>query len=512
MDAGDFLRRYVVGQRNFSQASLVRIDLTEADLREVDLSRASLPQATLSGAILSKANLSRANLSGATLSRANLSDADLSKADLTRAKLSAVTLNKANLSEADLSGASLIGADLNGATLINADLVGANLSGATLTDVDLAEADLSGATLLGADLNGVILEGTILSETIMPDGKVYKFGQLGSGEMLDGVTLASDQPEDLLCNARTVLSRSGMLGADYRIDTSHSWSIERLEFLRQELPRAIELQEFEVYYQPIVSLTTGRVGGFEALVRWRSPRVAEYFSEDSNSGLILPARFIPAAEETGIINDIDRWVLHEACRQMHTWQTRFPQASAGDSPLLISLNLSSNQFSQPDIVQQIEQALQETSLDAHSLGLEITEGMLLANAESAFNKLVQLKALGIRLYIVGLGTNVSSLGYLKMLPFDALKISRLLTSRVGTDREGTEIVRTLVMLAQNLRMAIIAEGIETVEQLRQLKPLNCLGQGHFFHQPMNSEVIEGLLAAWQWRVQSKTSFMNGSAA
>jgi len=504
MDAGDFLKQYVAGQQNFREASLAGIDLTEVDLSEVDLSRASLSQATLSGAILSRANLCGANLSGATLSRASLIGADLSGVDLTRAKLSAATLKEADLRKADLSGATLVGVNLSGATLTDANLVGANLSGATLIDVDLAGADLSGATLLGADFSGVILEGAILAGTIMPDGAVHNFGN-GSREVtLDGVTLASDQPENLLCNARAVLCHPRMLEkTDYRmVDTTlYSWSVERFQFLREELQQAIELQEFQIYYQPIISLTTGRISGFEALVRWRCPRVAEYLSEDSSSDFVLPERFIPVAEETGLIIDIDQWVLRQACHQMRIWQSQFTQDSAGVLPLLVSLNLSSKQFSQPDIVQQVDQVLQETNLDAHSLGLEITESTILANADSAFAKLMQLKALGIRLYIVGLGTNVSSLGYLKILPIDTLKISRFLISQVNADREELEIVRTLVMLAQNLRMTIIAEGIETVEQLRQLRSLNCQGQGYFFYPPMNSKAVEGLLAALQRRVQ-----------
>lgn len=499
MDASDVLRQYVAGQRNFREARLAGINLNEADLREVDLSRALLSQATLSGAILSRANLHKANLCGGSLNRANLSGADLTGINLTRAKLSAVTLKEADLSEADLSGANLIGADLSGATLTNGALVGANLSGATLTDVDLSGADLSGATLLGTDLGGVILEGALLAGAIMPDGMIHGYGNESGEVILDGATLASDQPENLLRNASTLLLRTKVTEkACYPVaSSSRSCGIDHWQPLPQALRQAIKSQEFQVYYQPIISLTTGRISGFEGLVRWRCSRAAEYLNEGSHGGLVLPERFIPVAEETGIIIDIDRWVLREACQQIRTWQTQFPQASAGASPLLVSLNLSSKRFSQPDIVQQVDQVLQETNLDPHSLGLEITESTILANADSAFAKLMQLKALGIRLYIVGLGSNVSSLGYLKILPIDTFKISRFLISQIHANKEGMEAVRTLAMLAENLRMTIIAEGIETMEQLRQLRALNCQGQGYFFYPPMNSGTVEGLLAALQ---------------
>jgi len=499
MEASDFLRQYGAGKRNFREAHLAGTNLNEANLRDVDLSRALLSQATLSGAILSRANLHTANFCGATLNRANLSRADLTGVDLTRAKLSAVTLKEADLSGADLSGANLIGANLIGANLTSGALVGANLSGATLTDVDLSGADLRGATLLGTDLGGVILEGALLGGAIMPDGRIHGFGGESGEAILDGATLASDQPEKLLRNASTLLCRTKVTEkVCYPVDSSsRSRGLDYWQPLPQVLRQAIKSQEFQVYYQPIVSLATGRISGFEALARWRCPWAAEYLNEGLNDGLVLPERFIPVAEETGIIIDIDCWVLREACYQMRTWQTQFPQASAGALPLLISLNLSSKRFSQSDIVQQIEQVLQETNLDARSLGLEITESTILANAETAFAKLMQLKALGVRLYIVGLGSNVSSLGYLKFLPIDTLKISRLLISQINAN-EGMEVVRTLAMLAQNLRMTIIAEGIETMEQHRQLRALNCQGQGYFFYPPMHSQTVEGLLAALRW--------------
>lgn len=266
----------------------------------------------------------------------------------------------------------------------------------------------------------------------------------------------------------------------------HDRAVAQLQ-LDNDLRRAIERQEFQNYYQPIVSLVeTGRIVGFEALVRWQHPR----------RGVISPAEFIPRAEETGLIIPLGEWVLREACRQMQAWQAQFPQPTEGKyvAPLTISVNISGKQFTQPNLLEQIKQILQETGLDARSLKLEITESTIMENAESATAMLLEMQALGIGLSIDDFGTGYSSLGYLNRFPVDTLKIDRSFVMDVGDDAEKIEIIRTVVLLARNLGMNVVAEGVETIKELTQLKVLDCQnGQGYFFSRPLNSEAAAALL-------------------
>jgi diguanylate cyclase (GGDEF)-like protein len=247
-------------------------------------------------------------------------------------------------------------------------------------------------------------------------------------------------------------------------------------------------QEFQVHYQPIVSLATGRINGFEALVRWQHPA----------RGLLSPIEFIPIAEETGLIVPLGYWILRSACRQMRVWQERFPTSF----PLTISVNLSSKQFLQPDLIQQIDQILRETGLAACSLKLEITESAIMENAETAAVMLLQLRTLGIELYIDDFGTGYSSLSYLQSFPVNALKIDRSFISQMGTDGENSEIVQAIVTLAHKLGIDVVAEGVETAEQLVQLRVLCCTqgqGQGYFFSKPLDSKATEALLTKTpQW--------------
>ena len=490
MNADELLKRYAAGCRNFSKASLTGIELPEVDLCEVNLSGASLTRSTLSGASLNRANLNWATLTATNLSRASLSSASLIGVNLISANLIGAHLIKANLSQANLIGANLIGADLSGALLDGAVLTGADLSGAKLTDVDLSASNLSGTNLIGADLSGAILDRAVLTGATMPDGTNYDHSADLSGVVLDGAVLTDHGPENLLHHANLAMGRTKLLSKSCHevFDMAiYDWTLARLQFLqlKEDLWRAVEQQEFRLHYQPIVSLATGKIVGFEALVRWQHPE----------RGLVLPTKFIPAAEETGLIISIDWWVLRESCRQLQVWQTQFPR----HSPLTISINLSSKQFSQPDLVEQITQVLQETSLDANSLGFEITESCLIENAKLAAKTLLQLKELGVQLHIAGIGMNYASLGYLKCLPIDTLKIDRFFISRIGVNCASTEVVRTLVSLARNLSMTTIAEGVETAEQLSHLRTLDCKGQGYFFSQPVDGDAVRGLLAlSMEW--------------
>ncbi|HEY9750539.1 MAG TPA: EAL domain-containing protein, partial [Allocoleopsis sp.] len=202
------------------------------------------------------------------------------------------------------------------------------------------------------------------------------------------------------------------------------------------------------------------------------------------------------AEETGLIVQIGLWVLREACQQTYKWQQQF----SANFPLTISVNLSGKQFSQPDLIEQIERILQATSLDARSLKLEITESVMMENAESAAKMLLKLKALGVQLHIDDFGTGYSSLSYLHRFPIDQLKIDRSFIKRMAVDDESAEIVRAIVTLAHNLGMYVTAEGVETAEQLTQLRNLECeYGQGYFFFQPLTETVVEKLIhTEQQW--------------
>lgn len=273
-------------------------------------------------------------------------------------------------------------------------------------------------------------------------------------------TTSYSQPEDLMRDADIAMYHAKALGkARHEMfhPGMHDQAVAQLQ-LDNDLRRAIERQEFQNYYQPIVSLVeTGRIVGFEALVRWQHPR----------RGVIPPTEFIPRAEETGLIIPLGEWVLREACRQMRAWQAQFPRPTEGGylAPLTISVNLSGKQFSQPNLLEQIKQILQETGLDARSLKLEITESTIMENAESATAMLLEMQALGIGLSIDDFGTGYSSLGYLNRFPVDTLKIDRSFVMDVDADAEKIEIIRTVVMLARNLGMNVVAEGVETIKEL-----------------------------------------------
>ena len=292
-----------------------------------------------------------------------------------------------------------------------------------------------------------------------------------------GIALSSTgytQPEDLLRDADTAMYRAKSLGkACYSMfDTAmHERAVALLQ-LDHDLRRALERKEFRIHYQPIVRLENAEVTEVEALLRWEHPA----------RGFVSPAEFIPLAEETRLIIPIGRWALEETCRQVRAWQLQF------GTYLPVNVNLSGKQLSQLDLVYQITQILQRFSLDGRSLKLEITESVIMEDIESVITMLQQLKALGIQSSMDDFGTGYSSLSYLHRLPIDALKIARFFVSGTRTGVENPEVVRTIITLARDLGIDAIAEGVETAEQLAQLRELGCkYEQGYLFSKPLDSE-------------------------
>jgi len=297
-------------------------------------------------------------------------------------------------------------------------------------------------------------------------------------------SMAHDQPEQLLRSADMAMYRAKAAGrARYEMfdREMHSDSLARLQ-LETDLRRAVELSEFRLHYQPLVSLRTGRVTGFEALVRWEHPE----------RGLAHPAEFIPVAEETGLIVPIGRWVLVEACRRMKEWQASHPR----EVPLTIGVNLSVRQFSQPDLLDQINHALDSTGLAPSALRLEITESAIIDKGPFAIAILSQIRELGVQVYLDDFGTGYSSLSYLHGLPIDAIKIDRTFVSSMDTDEKSLRLVRTILTLAEIVGVRAEAEGISTVEQLRELRYLNCeQGQGYLFSAPITHDAVTDMLRA-----------------
>jgi diguanylate cyclase (GGDEF)-like protein len=255
--------------------------------------------------------------------------------------------------------------------------------------------------------------------------------------------------------------------------------LERVRF-EMDLRHAIDRKELALHYQPIVSLADGRLIGFESLLRWHH---AEF-------GLIPPNKFIPIAEQSGLILPITQWILRESARQIALWQKISPQYA----DLMVSVNISGKHLSNDDLIDDVESVLESTRLSPKTLKLEITESTAMENAEHTVNILRRLKQIGVQLSIDDFGTGYSSLSYLQRLPFDTLKIDRSFVYSVGANGENSGILQTIISLAKNLNMRVIAEGIETESQLTLLRNLGCdLGQGFLIAKPKNSEETETLL-------------------
>ncbi len=261
----------------------------------------------------------------------------------------------------------------------------------------------------------------------------------------------------------------------------HADLIDRIQ-LESDLHAAMDHNELALFYQPIMDLTTHRLSGFEALVRWNH----------STRGLILPTEFIPLAEDTGLIIKIGEWIFRQACRELKALQKRYPS----QPPLKMSINISGRQFAQEDLADLVAEVLLETELVPHSVAIEITESMLMENIELAIETMHRLRTMGVHIHIDDFGTGYSSLSYLHRLPMNALKIDRSFISELTENGENQEIILSIVSLAKSLNLDVIAEGVESDYQLLQVKKLQCrFGQGYLFSKPMAPGSIDGWLQA-----------------
>ena len=300
-----------------------------------------------------------------------------------------------------------------------------------------------------------------------------------------GITLGNntyEKPEHLLRDADNAMYHAKGLGkARYHIfnPDMHNSALQLLH-LETDLRRAINQQEFIVYYQPIIEFNTGKITGFEALVRWYHPE----------RGLVSPGLFIPVAEETGLITPLGNLVMREACHQLHQWQ----QQKITDYPLTMSINLSVRQFAQPNLIDLIDQIIEEAQINPEYIKFEITESAIMENTQTAKLLLKQLRERKIKLCIDDFGTGYSSLSYLHSFPVDTLKIDRSFVRSIDEKSTNLGLVPAIISIAKTMGMSVVAEGIETNTQLTQLKKLNCdFGQGYLFSKPAEAEKIMELV-------------------
>jgi diguanylate cyclase (GGDEF)-like protein/PAS domain S-box-containing protein len=321
----------------------------------------------------------------------------------------------------------------------------------------------------------------ILSMNFSIDGNdVMVTASIGIAHSSTGYT----NPEEILRDADIAMYRAKAEGkARYEIfDRDMHQSAVALLKLETELRRSVQRGEFIMNYQPIVSLKGGRIVGFEGLVRWQHPE----------RGIVTPSQFIAIAEETGLIVPLGWWVLRESCKQTESWQKMFPS----EPPLWISVNMSGKLFMKSDMVDQLLSILEDTGLTPSSLRIEVTENVVMDHAELAVRNLMELRALGVQISIDDFGTGYSSLSYLQRFHYDELKIDRSFVSQLGSPGDSRAIVETILNLANSLGIGVVAEGIETAEQVDRLRQMQCPhGQGFWFSRPLNVAAAEELIAS-----------------
>jgi len=302
-----------------------------------------------------------------------------------------------------------------------------------------------------------------------------------------GISLSAapyDRAEDLLRDADIAMFRAKMLGksrCEFFDQEMHTKAVELLQ-LETDLRRAVEAKEFLLHYQPIVLLKTGRVAGFEALVRWQHPV----------KGLLYPDQFLSVVEKMGLVVPLGKWILREACRQAQIWEA-LPGAH---SNLTVMVNVSPRQFTSPDLTSDVEGALRESGMDPRRLHLEITESAAMADPERTLRVLLQLKVLGISISIDDFGTGHSSLSRLRRLPVDVVKIDRSFVTNMDSDEDASKIVHLIIDFAHTVNLKVIAEGVEVAVHRDKLTSLGCeYGQGYFFAKPMDQEAVKRSLTS-----------------
>ncbi|MFT5423831.1 MAG: diguanylate cyclase (GGDEF)-like protein [Phycisphaerales bacterium] len=366
---------------------------------------------------------------------------------------------------------------------------------ASLRSIDTASrADDSTPARLGGDEFVLLLEdvGTAEEVQVVADRILRKMAEpiwVAGHEMSITVSLgcvvgSSEHlvPDDALRDADAALyqAKSNGKGQVRVFDESIRERVLTRQRMSTDLRHAVERNELHVLYQPIVSLETGEIEGFEALLRWKHPEL----------GMISPMLFIPVAEETGTIHGIGQWVLRESCQQILIWRERFPE----QEELSISVNVSTRQLGDPGFIDSLTSLLTEIGLEGRFLNIELTESIFIENVEAVCEQLSRIRELGVKLHLDDFGTGYSSLSSFHQLPIDTIKIDRSFVTHMGTDGHVANIVQAIQLMASNRNLRVIAEGIETIEQLTQLQALGCVsGQGYYMSRPVDALAAHGLL-------------------
>ncbi len=331
------------------------------------------------------------------------------------------------------------------------------------------------------------IQELLKSSNLVEDHNLHITTSIGIVLSVTGYT----KPEDVLRDADIAMYRAKVQGkARYEIfDPAMRDRIMERIAIEADLRQALDRDELHVYYQPIISLKTGELKGLEALIRWQHP----------DRGLLLPVDFIPIAEETGLISNLDRWVMRKACYQMKEWQAQ----EFVEPEITVSVNLSAGHLSQFDLKDHVEMILEDTGLQSDNLKLEITENAIMENNEITNSVFKQLQGIGVKIQIDDFGIGYSSLSYLSNFPIHALKIDQSFVNQMTEDGNQTKIIQTIVMLAHGLGIEVVAEGVETEAQFKQLRAIGCeYAQGNLISEPKDAETIKGVIVERCYKFKS----------